>query len=300
VSQGGSRAPFVAARPPGVRSRALRGRAGRCLAALAAAAAILVGGVGCSLSSDRGAGSFEPSLQGTVRVATAAVPTPGLWEGTAERPTGGFEYELARAIAERLGVERVEVVEVPFQRLVAGDLGGADMALSLVTPTKERERGLDFSDPYLDVPPAVVVRSGVAVPDLKTARRLRWVTVKATTLEGVVDGSIEPTSPTLRVSRRPEAVAALEAGRADAVLFDFPLAVAYAERSHGSLAVAAKLEQPEEIAAALPKGSPNLDAVSSAIRALTADGTVNRLAVRWLGSAASEAGSGVPLLRSER
>ena len=55
----------------------------------------------------------------------------------------------------------MKVVEVSFARITSGDLGGADLALSELTPTAAREQQLDFSDPYLSAPPGVLARVGV-------------------------------------------------------------------------------------------------------------------------------------------
>ena len=49
-------------------------------------------------------------------------------------------------------------------------------------------------------------------------------------------------------------LAALEAGKVDAVLFDLPLAVAVADHSDGRLEAVAQLPGAEQIAAALPQG----------------------------------------------
>ncbi len=39
-------------------------------------------------------------------------------------------------------------MNVPFGRIVAGDLGGADVALAQITTTADRRDHLDFSVPY--------------------------------------------------------------------------------------------------------------------------------------------------------
>ena len=163
-------------------------------------------------------------------VATSTVPTADFWEGTARRPTGGFEYELARKLADRFGLSEVRIKLVHFHRIVAGDLGGADLGLSLLTPTAEREEGLDFSSSYLDSPPTVVVRSGTEVPDLADAEELRWGAVRGTTFVETIAKRIAPESTTRIYDNHDQMLAALEAGKVDAVLFDLPLAVAVADR----------------------------------------------------------------------
>ncbi|HSJ92359.1 MAG TPA: transporter substrate-binding domain-containing protein, partial [Ilumatobacter sp.] len=125
------------------------------------------------MPSGPAAGSFTPSEPGVLVVVTS-LPAPGFWEGTATSPTGGFEHGIALELAERFGVDRVRVVDVPFERLVGGDLAGADVALAELTPTAGRDADLDFSTAYLDAHPAVLVRAGTEVADLAAARALGW------------------------------------------------------------------------------------------------------------------------------
>ena len=91
---------------------------------------------------------------------------------------------------------------------------------------------------------------------------------------------------------------ALTRGAIDAVLQDLPLAVATANGSRGTLKAVAQLPTSETIAAALPKNSSNEQAVSSAIRAFKADGTINRLLQKWVGAAAANAETSIPLLHT--
>ena len=233
-------------------------------------------------------------------VATTEVPSPGFWEGTASRPVGGLEYELARDLAHRFGLKTVRIELIHFHRIVSGQLGGADLALDLITPTDQRGRFLDFSTPYLNAAPTMIVRSDTDVPDLESAQSLRWGAVRATTFVDVIDKSVAPSGPISIYANTNEMLTALEQHKIDAVLLDMPLAVVTARRSGGRLHAVAQLPEPEDIAAALPKGSKNVDAVDSAMRAFTADGTLNRLLDTWIGPDAADAQSSIPLLHTER
>lgn len=275
----------------------MRGPAGLLVAVILAGA--LLGGCGDRTSSPS-AGTFTPRVKGVLTVATSVIPTPGFWTGTPDHVTGGFEYELARDLAERFGLKAVRVRLIHFHRVVNGDLGGADIALDLITPTADREKVLDFSDPYLDAAPTIVVRAGTQVPDLLTARGLKWGAVRATTFVDIIDDLIDPTTPVTVYDSSAEMLSALEGGQVEAALLDLPFAVATARRSGGRLAAVAQLPQSETIAAALPKGSSNTDAVSSAMRAFTADGTITRLERVWIGAAAANADKSIPLLRTTR
>ncbi len=246
------------------------------------------------------AGTFTPAKASVLTVVTSDIPSPGFWAGTPEHPTGGFEYELAKDLAERFGLKSVRVELGDFDRIVEGQLNGADLALDLITPTAQRERFLAFSSPYLNAPPTVVVRSGTAVPDLATARTLRWGAVRDTTFVGTIDSLIAPQVPIRMFTSTTQMLAALEQRDVDAVLLDMPLAVVTANRSGGRLHAVAQLPSSETIAAALPKGSGNEQAVDSAMRALTADGTLDRLQREWIGSAAADAEKSIPLIRTTR
>ena len=189
---------------------------------------------------------------------------------------------------------------MPFKRLTAGYLGGADLALSDITVTAERAEHVDFSTSYLSAPPAILVRPGTEVPDVHAAQGLRWAVQAGTTLQGALAESIEPSIAPQILDHQREVLLALRVGRASAVMLDLPVALAYARESPHTYAVAAQLPSEAVLAAALPKGSDNLEAVDSAMRALSADGTIERLGREWLhtdlqGDQAEE----VPVLRTE-
>lgn len=282
--------------------RTTKGQPGGALACLRTLGAIGLVGLlallaGCG-SISGSAGSFDPGQANVLTVATSAVPSAGFWEGTPTQPSGGFEYELSRELAARFGLAHVRIEIVHFHRLVAGHLGGADLGIDLLTPTSQREEALDFSTAYLKAAPTVVVRSGTEVPDLASAQELRWGAVRSTTFVEAIADSVVPEEETLLFDGQRELLAALAAGRVEAVMFDLPLAVSIANRSHGKLEAVAQLPDKEAIAIALPKGSPNRQAVDSAIRAFTADGTIEGLLERWVGGDAAEAESAIPLLHT--
>jgi polar amino acid transport system substrate-binding protein len=267
---------------------------------LGVGAIVTLGIAGCANAGNGAAGTFTPHVKGTLTVATAQIPDPGFWTGSFPHPTGGFEYGLAKALAARFDLEKIRIVEVPFHELVRGDLGGADLALSDITITDERAEHLDFSTPYLKAPPAVLVRPGTEVADVNTARDLHWSVQHDTTLKTALEDSIEPTTEPLVFEHQPEVLAALRSGRANAVMLDLPVALAYEREAPHTYEVAAQLPSEAVLGAALPSGSDNVEAVDSAIRGLKAEGEIDRLGHRWLDSGIEEgAAEDVPVLRAE-
>lgn len=254
---------------------------------------VLLAASACSIEDSAAGASFKPAKRGVLTVATAFIPAPGFWEGSP--PTGGFEAELAAALARHLGLDGVRVVQVPFAKIVDGDLGGADLALSQLTPTSERERSVDFSTPYLTAAPGVLARRPIDASDVHTLRGLRWVTSRVSTLTPIVMHQIRPSDAPIVTEDRADALAVLRAGRADALLLDLPVALGLARAEPGRFHVLGQLTGDERLAAALPNGSRNREVVDSAIRALQADGTIDRLVSRWLGKSPED----VPLIRAE-
>jgi len=234
-----------------------------------------------------------PKQPGVLTVATSFIPAPGFWFGPGAK--SGFEAGLALALAHKLGLERVRVVQVPFARVTHGDLGGADIGLSQVTPTAERARTASFSTPYLTAPPGALARRGVVAIDLKGLRGLRWVVGRVSTLTPIVQNVVRPTRPVIVVEDRASEIQVLGAGRADAMMLDLPVALGLARSDPRQFHVLGQLSGGEALAAVLPKGSPNLTIVDSSIRALTANGTISSLASKWLGNQAN-----VPLIRSSQ
>lgn len=260
---------------------------------------LLLVATGLSLASCRieigngPAGEFDPVTPGVLTVATEKVPAAGFWLGTKDDPTGGFEYGLAEALADRFGLDRIEIRTVPFERMIEGDLAGADLGLRELTPTGEREEHLDFSIPYISAPPAALVRAGSEIRDLKAARELTWAVPRGTTLVETLEEVVRPEERVIGPDRA--AVVGMVLDRtAGAALFDLPVALALAQASGGELEVAAQFNGDEALSAALPAGSSNLEAVNSAIRALASDGTISDLAEEWLGTGLQSGSFTVP------
>jgi polar amino acid transport system substrate-binding protein len=264
------------------------------LAALAVAGALTLTLSGCVTDEGAAGAKFHPVTPGVLTVATAFLPAPGFWEGSP--PTDGFEATLALDLAHRLGLQRVHVVQVPFATITGGDLGGADIALSQLTPTKKREQHLDFTTPYLTAPPGVLARTGVNGIDVHALKGLKWVISRTSTLTPILMHTIRPDEKPVVTVDRSQALRVLRAGRADALLLDLPVALGLAREEPASFHVLGQLSGGEGLAVALPKGSSNLEIVDSDIRLLTANGTIGKLSSRWLGRSASD----VPLILTQQ
>lgn len=248
---------------------------------------------GCGGHRSAAGATFEPVTPNVLTVATAFIPAPGFWEGAHARE--GVEAGLASALAKRLGLARVEVKQLSFKEIVSGHLHGVDLALSQLTPTSGREKVLDFSTPYLRAPPGVLALQGVDASDLHDLQGLHWVVSSLSTLTPVVMDRVRPTDPPLVVEDRTQALAVLRGGDAEALMLDLPVALGLAAAEPRRFHVLGQLTGEAGLAAALPKGSPNVEIVDSEIRSLQADGTIDKLVSRWLHTSVDD----VPLILTD-
>lgn len=102
----------------------------------------------------------------------------------------GFDIEVAREIAERLGVV-VEFTDPTFDAVVAGNWAGRwDVSVGSVTVTEERTQVLDFTQPYYFTPAQLAVQADA---DFATVEDLAGETVcvgESTTYLFWIDGTL--------------------------------------------------------------------------------------------------------------
>jgi cystine transport system substrate-binding protein len=94
---------------------------------------------------------------GVIRIGTEGTYAPFTYHD----PSGltGFDVDIARAIAQRLGVN-AKFIEGKWDGLIAGlDAGRYDAVINQVDITAARKAKYDFSDPYISSQIVLIVRS---------------------------------------------------------------------------------------------------------------------------------------------
>lgn len=108
--------------------------------------------------------------RGTLIIATEGNWKPWTYHDESDQLTG-FDVEIGRLIAEKLGVE-ADFQEVPWESILAGvDQNRFDIACNGVGYTDERAEKFTFSDPYVYTEAVLVVRKDntdiLSLEDLK-------------------------------------------------------------------------------------------------------------------------------------
>jgi len=139
---------------------------------------VLVVGIGVTLlvlcATARGAPAAAPSSASDrpLRVATGRIAPFVIPQGAG---LTGFSIDLWKELARRLRVEFTWIdVGSMADQIQAVRRGDADVAISAITITEEREKLVDFSHPYFDSGLQIMVRTRTERPLLDTFRSLPW------------------------------------------------------------------------------------------------------------------------------
>jgi polar amino acid transport system substrate-binding protein len=209
----------------------------------------------------------------------------GVVKGSRVLYAQGLEIDLARALAARLGLSRTVFVQSPFARLFSAGDKPWDLALAEITITPERQRTTAFSKAYMSVDQGVLAAQTLRrVPKtIAGLRSLQLCALRKSTGAVVAQRTIAPARPVLLVGNVPTLMLDLQTGKCEAVVYDAPALGTLKARAplrYGPFV--GVIETGEEHGIALPKGSPLLGPVNSALAALIADGTVERLQRKWI------------------
>jgi len=241
------------------------------------------GGTSGTTAEGSGGADFTPVTDDTLTVVTS-LPAPGFWNGDDPSAiTGGYEYEIAKALQERLNLGKLEIVNVSFDQLVAGQVGDYDVALSQVTITDERKQVVDFTEPYFESDQGVLVMSGTDVATIDDAKALQWGVQSGTTGADYLTDEVQPDQEAQVFQNLADGFAALQAGQVDAFMMDTAIVLAQASESGGDEEVAAQFKTGEQYGGILPKGSANADAINEILTELKDDGSLAEFATDWLG-----------------
>jgi len=197
----------------------------------------------------------------------------------------GFDVEVAQNIADKLGVE-AEFIEGEWDGLLAGlEAGRYDIMVNGVDYTEERAEKYDFSDPYVYIKTAIIVRGDNtdinSFEDLNgknTANTISSTYAELAESYGAVTTGVDDLNQTMEL---------LIQGRIDATLnaevtyYDYMKA-----HPDANLRIAALTEDANHVCIPLRKGEDSAslrEAINQALEELRADGTLGEISVKYFG-----------------
>jgi polar amino acid transport system substrate-binding protein len=213
----------------------------------------------------------------------------------------GFEAAVALAVGEKMGFSGAGVkwVRTSFDEAIQPGAKNFDFNLQQFSITPERAKVVSFSDPYYVGAQAIVTLGDSPFATVKTIAELKGAKLGAaagTTSLGTINDVIKPDAAASVYDTNEDAKAALVAKQIDGLIVDLPTSfgIAYGSLENGAIpgqfAVNEKLGG-DKLGLLLTKDSPLVSCVNGALKALSDDGTLTKLADEWL-----KGDTGVPVL----
>lgn len=233
-------------------------------------------------SPAEGGTEFETKEEGVLSVGSD-IPYPP-FEFRKDGELVGLDIDLINEIAARLDLE-TKITDTSFDTIFTQLAGGRyDVVVAASTITPEREKEVNFSDPYYNNQQSLTINTEeggdiASLDDLSSGDVVgvqNGTTGKAFAEENVPDGVQIRSFP-----EGPDTFTALEAGQVDAVVHDEPTALAEIAERPG-LEIVDKMDTGEVYGIAVdPSNEALLEAINQALAEIIEDGTYEEIYSRY-------------------
>jgi L-cystine transport system substrate-binding protein len=218
--------------------------------------------------------------RGTLRVAVEGTYPPFNFKDKGQ--LAGFEVELAKALASKMGL-KAEFSTSEWSAMLAGlQASKYDVVINQVGITDKRREAFDFSEPYTISSPQLIVRNNEkrefkSLADLKGKKLGLGQGTNFGDLAKAVGGIDIKTYP-----GSPEYLQDLALGRIDAALNDSLLIPYIVKQTKLPLKAGAPVGDLERSGIPFAKGNPKFKAViDKALADMKADGSFAKISMKW-------------------
>ena len=238
----------------------------------------------CEVTGEKGSMKIDKPAQPGQLTLETNLPAPIWYNGdTPESIKDGMEYCMAAEIAWRAGLDKIKLVPVEWDALIAGQTHDFDLAMSEISITDERKKVHDFSTAYFNSDIGVLTKADAPV-DGTTIKKARIGVQQATTGATFVTDKLGVAAPQVYPDSG-SMFAALTAGQIDVAMTDTSIVLAQEVQGGGKLKVVGQYKTGETYGAIYPKGNPNNATIDKIISAMVADGTMAKLSGKFLAAA---------------
>ncbi|WP_239015674.1 transporter substrate-binding domain-containing protein [Streptomyces sp. CdTB01] len=238
---------------------------------------------GCSASAS-GSTLERARSQGSLRVALTEANPPWNFLDVSNKPAG-YDVDVARELAGRLGIGKVEFVGSDFGSFIEGVRANRfDIVISGQTITAERRKQIDFSRPYQVNGIAVFARSGNAAVTGLSSLKGRTIAVTEGTTQAEHARTRIPGAKIKTYKNATLALTDVGQGRADAALVSKFQGAYLADKNDLRVKAAGALLETEVNGMTFRKGQKDFkQKVDKALGNMIDDGTLSAISRRWLG-----------------
>ncbi|MGH8779356.1 amino acid ABC transporter substrate-binding protein [Paraburkholderia sp.] len=229
-------------------------------------------------------GLAQIKAAGEFKIGTEGTYAPFTFHDASGQLTG-FDVEIGRAIAQRLGVKAV-FIEGKWDGLIAGlDVNRYDAVINEVAVTDARKVKYDFSSPYIVSHAALIVRSDNTTiktfDDLKGKKSANTLTSNFGKIAAAHGADV------IAVQGFNESVDLLTSGRVDATVNDSLSYLDFKKHRPDAKVKIVALDDSgdaDKSAVLLRKGNPELvAAIDKALADMKADGTYAKISDKYFG-----------------
>jgi glutamate transport system substrate-binding protein len=264
----------------------------------AGAAAVLALALGLSTAGCSASG--QPSIVGkqTLRIGVKA-DQPGLGLRLPDGTFAGFDVEVARYVAAKLGVSPDHIIFVPVTsatRQAALENGSVDMVFATYSITPERETKVTFGGPYYVAHQDTMVRAGdTAIRSVHDLTGKRLCAVAGSNSWKRVTQELNIAAVLVPAASYSACVAMLLDGRVDAVSTDDLILAGFAARYGPAVRIVNMPFSYERYGIGIRKGDlSGCEAVNRAVSQMYLDGTAAALLQKWFGRTGLQLDTRVP------
>ena len=196
----------------------------------------------------------------------------------------GFEIDMSKAIAERIGV-KLEIINTDFAGITEGLKSNRyDVVIATMNITPEREKSVLFSKAYIDeVGLSIVTRSkDTSINDFNNLSDKTIGIQQGSVAESFVEGkSFKDVKKYVRIA---DSFTDLKAGRIDAVVSDNVVGAYYMSKDQVNFRMVDKLLDAGPVGIAMKTNSPELKIeIDKILSDMKADGTLSEISLKWFG-----------------
>ena len=249
---------------------------------ITAASFMMASFIGCSSSknsTNAGSAEIKTAINGKLTWATA-IPYNS-FEFFENDTLKGIDVEIAATIANKLGLEP-QYDSMDFDSIIPSVANGkADIGLSALNTTESRKKLVNFSVPYLDLRPILLVLKDSPIKSIDDIKSKKVGVQDESANDNFVKNKLSD-AEVISYDKDSKAIEDLKQKNVDAIVFDRENAIKYSSENDNITMIDEALDE-AYCAIAVSKDNPKLlESINSILKEMSESGKLDSLKAKYL------------------
>ena len=194
----------------------------------------------------------------------------------------GFDIDLMNEISKIIG-KKIEIKDMTFDGLIpALEAKTIDILIAGITATDSRKKVINFSNPYFESQQAIIVKEdNNIITNFDSLNNTYTVGVVLGYVGDVALTESKKVDKIERFNRTADTIVALQNGKIDAAIMDYPIAVGYIKNNDGLKAIKTDLSIQELCIGFRKEDTKLLEDVNKALDTLKENGKYDELVKKY-------------------